>query len=129
MYKCPTELFNNLRPDVVIMINQRIIVIELTICFETNTEKSRNYKQGRYKQLRDDLSIQCESFDIIFVEFTTLGFISTLSNNPFQKLLKELDINYDRTIYKCMETAIRASYFIFCRRNKIWNEPQLLNFY
>ena len=129
MYKCPSEIFDNQRPDLVLKLNQRIIVIELTICFETNTEKSRSYKQGRYKQLRDNLTIQCESFEVIFLEFTTLGFISSLANAPFRKLLQELEINYDRTVYKCMETAIRASYFIFCRRNKIWNEPQLLNFY
>ena len=37
-YRCPSELFRSFRPDVVITKNDTIYVIELTCCFETNTE-------------------------------------------------------------------------------------------
>ena len=42
-HRCPPELFTNKRPDIVMVINKRVIVIELTVCFETNTSKSRQY--------------------------------------------------------------------------------------
>ena len=104
-------------------------VIELTVCFETNTDKSREYKQNRYKNLEDDLIIASDQFEVIYLEVTTLGFISKRSYVPFNILLKKLGINENRTFTKCMETSIRATYFIFCRRNKEWTDPELLNFY
>ena len=128
-YRCTSDLFRSLRPDIVIKSSNKVIVIELTVCFETNTEKSRTYKQTRYKYLKDDLVIPCEEFEIIYLEFTTLGFISKNSYTPFEKFLKKLGVNDNRTFIKCMETAIRATYFIFCRRNKEWTNPDLLNFY
>ena len=128
-FTCPSELFGSNRPDIVIEIEKRIIVLELTVCFETNTKKSRNYKEDRYKKLEDDLLVEYDAFSIVFIEFTKFGFISKESFQPLVKLLQELEINVDRLIYKCMETAIRATYFIFCRRNKPWLDTELLNFY
>ena len=116
-------------PSIVVIADNKVIVIELTVCFETNTEKSRAYKQNRYRTLKDELLINCDEFEILFLEFTTLGFISKNSYTPFNKFLTKLGVNESRTVAKCMETAIRATYFIFCRRNKEWSSPELLNFY
>ena len=128
-YRCTSDLFVSLRPDVVVIIDNKVTVIELTVCFETNTEKSRSYKQNRYKALKDQLLIECDDFELIYLEFTSMGFISKNSFTPFNAFLTRLGINENRTITKCMETAIRATYFIFCRRNKDWNDPELLSFY
>ena len=128
-FRCTSDLFEALRPDIVLIINRKVIVIELTVCFETNTNKSRTYKQTRYANLKDDLLIECEEFEILYLEFTTLGFISKSSYTPFNALLKQLGVNEDRTVVKSMENSIRATYFIFCRRNKEWTNPDLLNFY
>ena len=128
-YPCTSDLFEHQRPDIVVKINDKVIVIELTVCFDTNTEKSRLYKQNKYENLRQQLLIQCNHFEILFVEFTTLGFISKSSYVPFYRFLQNLGINQDRTIRKCMETAIRGTYFLFCRRNKPWAVSDLLNFY
>ena len=128
-FKCTSDLFGSLRPDLVVISGKEVTVVELTVCFDTNTDKSRSYKQTRYANLRDDLLIECDVFHMVYLEFTTLGFISKVSCVEFHKLLKKLNVNEDRTISKCMETAIRATYFIFCRRNKEWTNPELLNFY
>ena len=128
-YKCTSELFQSSRPDLAIKVGNKLTVIELTVCFDTNTEKSRKYKETKYQRLKDELVIQCESFNLLFLEITTLGFISKSSCKPFSAFLRDLGINEQRTITKCMETVIRATYFIFCRRNKDWNNPDLLNFY
>ena len=128
-YTCPSELFESQRPDIVLIKGKKIWVVELTVCFETNTKKSRDYKKDRYKTLKNQLNIECEDFVVIYFEVTTLGFISKESLKQMKKLLSELEVNVDRTLYKCMETAIRASYYVFCRRNKEWTEPKLLKFY
>ena len=128
-FPCTTELFSRSRPDAAVRVGNKLYVLELTVCFDTNTKKSREYKMTRYKNLKDDLLINCEEFEMIYIEFTTLGFISKESFKQFSKLLKALGIYQDRTIIKCMETAIRATYYVFCRRNKSWPNPELLNFY
>ena len=128
-YPCTSDLFQQQRPDILVKIGDTVIVIELTVCFDTNTEKSRQYKENRYSALKDQLLIPCNNFELLFVEFTTLGFISKSSYKPFNSFLKKLGINQDRTVRKCMETAIRGTYFIFCRRNKPWQVSELLNFY
>ena len=128
-YICTSEIFEKSRPDIAVVTENKVIVIELTVCFDTNTEKSRLYKQNRYHQLRDELLIPHNDFEIIYLEFSTLGFISKSSYVPFNAFLNNLEINQDRCIIKCMETAIRGTYYVFCRRNKTWEVSELLNFY
>ena len=128
-YPCTSGLFRSSRPDMVVKMNGKIIALELTVCFDTNTKKSRDYKVTRYRALKDQLLIDCENFEVVFVEFTTLGFIGKDSFEQFKKFLHGLNIYEDRTISKCMEVATRATYYIFCRRGKSWPSPDLLNFY
>jgi hypothetical protein len=97
-YPCTSDLFTNSRPDIVVKLDDIVVVIELTVCFETNTEKSRLYKINRYKALKEQLVIPCSKFEIIFLEFTTLGFISKISYTPFYKFLTKLGVNQDRTV-------------------------------
>ena len=128
-YPCTSDLFEHVRPDIVVLIDSKVIVIELTVCFDTNTEKSRQYKQNRYKNIKGQILIPYKEMEIVFLEFTTLGFISKSSYTSFNLLLGKLGIIQNRTVIKCMETAIRGSYYIFCRRNKAWTVSELLNFY
>ena len=59
-----------------------------------------------------------------FIEITSKGFIPK-SIKPFERFCKSQSINI-----RASETAIRASFYIcICnRRNKEWNNPELLNF-
>ena len=75
----------------------KVIVLELTVCFETNTVKSRSYKQSRYRELKEKLLIACDVFTMIFLEVTTLGFISSASYKPLNDFLTEIGVNKDRT--------------------------------
>ena len=116
------------RLDIAILDNESIIVIELNVCYGTNTKKSREYKINRYKDLKTQLIDPSKKLRVFFVEFTSLGFISKESYEPSCKYLKEIKVNYEHAIYKCMETIIRSSYYIFCRRNKSWIDPDLLDY-
>ena len=127
-YRNPAMCFRTMRPDVVLVDHDKMIVMELTACFETNSIKSREYKKQRYKELKDDSLIHCNKFEIIFIEITTLGFV-TNNIDGLTMFAKKNNINYKRLMSKCMESALRASYYIFCMRNKDWVTPELLYFY
>ena len=54
----PGECFGSQRPDTVIFNGKEVIVIELSVCYETRTEEARNFKKRRYQNLKSDLSIE-----------------------------------------------------------------------
>ena len=68
-----------------------------------------------------------KSLKLIFVEITTLGIV-TRDIRMFESFLNNLCLNSDRTIINCMEVCIRAPFYICCRRNLTWNNPDLLDF-
>ena len=118
-----SQLFITQCPDIAILT-----ITELTICFENNALKSREYKIKRYKDLKSQLLQPVSKFKVLFLEITSLWFISKESCKLFAKYLESVGLNRDHAIFKCMETAIRVSYFIFCRRNKFWTDSELLNY-
>ena len=64
----------------------------------------------------------------MYVEISTLGFVSR-NIKDFAKFVEPLGISYERLIGKCMEMALRASFYIFPSRDKEWSNLELLNFY
>ena len=127
--KCTSNLFENLRPDIVVRHKQDFYVIELTVPYETNWKIARRRKQDKYRDLRTQLLVPCEKFKVITLEITTLGFV-TKNIRQFRRLCRSLSLQDNRIIKKCMEVALRATFYIFCKRNKInWTCPELLKFY
>ena len=90
--------------------------------------KAKRRKHERYKHLRSELIIACRTFEVITLEVTTLGFVSK-DIDRFRRLLRTLDLNDERIVRKCMEVALRVIFYVYCRRNKTWNNPDLLTFY
>ena len=99
-------------------------VIEWTIFFENDALKSREYNIKRSKDVTYKLLQPVSKFKMLFLEITSLGFIGKQSYEPFESA----GVNSDHTVFSCMETAIWASYFIFCRRKKSWTDQWLLNY-
>ena len=120
-------LLHRARPDIVVNQQNRITVIELTCPYETNSISSREYKQKRYENLRCELLTPPSQFDLILLKITSLWFINT-NIESFRTFLKNLNINQDYVISKCQEVAVRASYFIYCRRNKEWTSPDIISY-
>ena len=125
-YLNPSEIFESARPDLLVVCGDSVSAIELTCCFELNTKKARDYKATRYQVLEKQM-ISNKSLKLILVEITTLGIV-TRDIRMFESFLNDLGLNSDRTIIKCMEVCIRASFYIYCRRNLTWNNPDLLDF-
>ena len=64
---------------------------------------------------------------MLLLEITSLGVISKQTDEPFAKYLKPVGVNSNQAIFKCMETIIHASYFIFYGKSKSWTDQESLN--
>ena len=61
---------------------------------------------------------------------SALGIFGT-SPVTFLQMCNDLNLNQDLThltIMKASNIAIRCTYYIYCRRNKQWTSPDLLQF-
>ena len=48
-----SDIFVNVRPDIAIKTASVVIILELTVCHETNFISSRNYKLDKYKNIQN----------------------------------------------------------------------------
>ena len=127
-YRRTSEIFQTFRPDIALKKNGVLYVIERTCCFETNAEKSREYKQAKYRTLEQDSKYRWRGFQFFSIEITSLGIV-TSHFEDIKVLFKGTNINFQRMISKCMEVAMRASFYIYIRRNEEWTNPNILKFY
>ena len=75
-YNTTLQLFMTQCPDNAVLDGHEVTVIELIICFQTNTLKSREYKIKRYKYIKSQLLQPLSKFKVLFAEITSLVFIS-----------------------------------------------------
>ena len=68
-------------PGIVILEKRRITIIELTCPFETNFNKSHEFKARRYNNLRNALITPRVQFNLILLEISTLGFAGKTIKN------------------------------------------------
>ena len=68
-----------LRPDVVILTDSEMTVLELTACHEMNMLRSRQYKLNKYCNIVNSVKISLESIKVFTIEVSTLGFVSDIS--------------------------------------------------
>ena len=115
------------RAHIAIDSRDTLTVTELTCPYKTNATKSREYNETRYEEIKSELRTPPSNFQLIFLEVTSLGFV-TKNIKTFRNFLKSININERYLIEKLQEVAIRCSYLIYCRRNKNWNEPNLISY-
>ena len=119
----------SLRPDFLLLTENNVLyTLELTLGFETNMQVNSIRKANKYNRLIKGLSSPYNKVTFINLSMGALGVMGS-SCDSFLSLLQ--DLNFDRLVQKriIMQTiniAIRTSYFIFCQRNKLWNNPELL---
>ena len=76
------DLFNGPRPDLAIVLPSRIVVVELTVCHETNLRHSRIYKLNKYSNLEaaGSSAVKHHSVSVHTLEVSTLGFVAAEPN-------------------------------------------------
>ena len=122
---------DSLRPDLLLLTGNKVLyILELTLGFETNIQASSVRKANKYTPLLPHLSSSYKNVIFINVSMGALGVIGS-SCDSFLSLLYDLTfykVTQQRVIMKTINIAIRPTYYIFCQRNKPWNNPELLNF-
>ena len=119
------------RPDLLLLIDINILyILKLTVGFETNIQNNSDRKATKYSSLINDLSLSLSYSKVQFVNLSmsAIGAMGS-SCNSLLSLLN--DVHFDKTIQKriIMKTisiSLRSSYYIFCRRNRPWTNPELL---
>lgn len=110
-----TDVFTGLRPDIAIVNSGKITILELTVCHETNFQKSKEYKATKYKNLKKNLVSDYKDYkiEICTIEVSTLGFISEMPKE-IVKLVGNLPYkNYSDII----KSVVSNSYKIYLKRN------------
>ena len=116
------------RPDL-ILHNKRskfLYIVELTVGFESNLKANSERKLN----LVASLSSSYNEVKFINVSMSALGVFDK-SYESLTKMLKDLDVEVSiqrLLLSKIMNIAIRLTYYIFCRRNKDWTDPDLKDF-
>ena len=117
---------HSLRPDLLLLIDEEILyILELTLGFETNIQNNSDRKAAKYSSLINDLSLSYSKVVFVNLSMGAIGVMGS-SCNSLLSLLQEL--HFDKRM-KAMNISIRSSYYIFCRRNKPWTNPELLPIY
>ena len=109
------DLFNGPRPDLAIVSPSRIVVGELTICHETNMQRSRENKLNKYSNLGAATSSEFKSRKVFVhtIEVSTLGFVVAEPN--FFKL--GMIPTFDPCLIKELgKAAVLASKSIYCNK-------------
>ena len=103
-------------PDLILLDDSKIAVLELTICHEKNILKSRSFKMNKYKDI--DLHLQPKykkhRLQMFTIEISVLSFISNLNDFCTFFKIPNMPILIKTEIIK---TVIGNSYNIYWKRN------------
>ena len=120
---------DSLRPDFVLVLNNTTVYqLELTVGFESKIKVNSNRKAAKY--LPTNLCTEYTNINFVNISMSALGIFGT-SSDTFLQMLKDLNSNQVLThhiIMKASNIAIRCKYYVYCRRNKQWTIPELLQF-
>ena len=116
------------RPDLVIVDNSNLLVLELTVGYETNLESNFKRKDEKYKTLFNDLRKTYRQVNYVNLSMGSIGTIYKQSKT-IKDVFKNLGIDeneFNHMLKKIIEIAIRCTYYVFCRRGKDWDSPNHL---
>ena len=94
----------------------------------TNLRNNSHRKQLKHKTMVEEQQKNFNEVRFVSLSMSALGVFDHHSKN-FIDMLQ--DLNFDETtksylFRRKMTIAIRTSYYIFCRRNRDWDSPELL---
>ena len=114
--------------SLIIIIIKSLYILELTVGYESNLRTNAERKKQKYRELVQQLTNDYEKVNFVNLSISALGIYdkSTTEFIDMMKMLKFDKRTTNYTIKKITNIAIRTSYYIFCRRNKEWTDPELM---
>jgi hypothetical protein len=115
-FKQTIDLFTTYRPDIVLVRNNKALVIELTVCHETNLNTSRDYKRGKYKDIAKYKTVLIKDHGVFLstLEITTLGFLQINETELKYFVPTKFNKNFISTLIK---SAVQSSFDIYSHRD------------
>jgi hypothetical protein len=112
------EVFRTcVRPDLILCNgNDNVLVLELSVCHESNLQKTKLYKQHKYMNILENLTLKFSNcaVELYTMEVSVLGFQSDLSEFCSAARLPDLP---DCIKTEISRVAINTSYNIYRLRN------------
>ena len=105
-----------------------LYVLELTVGFETNLNSNAVRKKEKYLNLIKEMSRNYRCVKFVNLSMSSLGVFSD-ECSTFLDMMNDIGIDKKQQLYiikKMINIAIRATYYIFCCRNKSWDSPHLI---
>ena len=105
-----------------------LYVLELTVGFESNLNNNAVRKKEKYLNLINEMSRNYRCVRFVNLSMSSLGIFSD-ECSTFLDMMNDIGIDKKQQCYiikKMINIAIRATYYIFCCRNKSWDSPDLI---
>ena len=122
----------NYRPDLLFLIQSKCLyVLELTVGFESNLNNNAVRKKEKYVNLINEMSRNYRCVRFVNLSMSSLGVFSN-ECSTFLDMMNDIGIDKKHQRYvikKVINIAIRATYYIFCCRNRNWDSPDLMQFW
>ena len=122
----------NYRPDLLFLIQSKCLyVLELTGGFESNLNNNAVRKKEKYLNLINELSRNYRCVRFVNLSMSSLCVFSD-ECSTFLDMMNDTGIDKKQQRYivkKMINIAIRATYYIFCCRNRNWDNPDLMQFW
>ena len=129
----PDILVTNLKPDLFLVneSNKVIVLLELTCPWDSNIERSHNFKQEKYAPLVADLSRNYKVFHFSF-EVSVRGQVSKDNRARLKSFVyrccRSPRVIAGRLVSHCSKLSLLCSYSIFCaRKEPTWSSPRYLS--
>ena len=120
---------DDLRPDLLLSLsNKSLYILELTVGYESNLGSNAERKKQKYRELEQQLKNKYDKVNFVNLSISALG-IYDKSTTDFIDMMKTLKFDKRSTNYiikKITSIAVRTSYYILCRWNKEWTDPELM---
>ena len=123
---------DSFRPDLLLTIEKKCLyILELTVGFESNAnlQVNANRKHRKYNDLIKEQESNFNEVKFVNLSLSTLGVFERTSDS-FDDMLRNLQFDSQQSKFikkKIVSTCIRTSYYIFCKRNKVWDNPKLMS--
>ena len=121
-YAFPTHIVpTDLRPDIVWWDDQQksLMLVELTISYETNFDDAAERKEVRYEELITGARASGYDAELITLEVGSRGVINPAGFKHLRQTLSICSTDMSELLLCTCKRAIEGSYIIWCSRNRI----------
>ncbi len=118
----PSILCTNEKPDIVIVTPEKLVIIELSIPFESNIKIRHEYKCNKYSMLVSDLKQCGQNVSFFAIEVGSRGYVSEDNKNSLKEVFNKLSPKMLKNVTQNVSRqALVASFIIFfAKYSKDW---------